>query len=132
MEADGEDPHVVNVMYPAGLEERYLRPAVRLEIGPLASWVPSSQREIRPYAAEVVRFKRRFYPCRWARYETAVAGNLRLLPRAEQVGALERDYRAMGVMIFGERVAFGEILRGLAEKEREVNGDSAGCERVGA
>lgn len=78
----------------AGLEERYLRPAVRLEIGPLASWVPSSRREIRPYAAEV-------FPG-----------------------------------VFGDAVcpvvAIAEILRGLGEMEREVNGESAGYERVGA
>ena len=193
VEADAEDAHVLNVRYPAAFREEYLRPEVRLEIGPLASWVPSSRREIRPYAAEefpgvfadplcgvvaidagrtfwekatilhaeahreresparysrhyydlyrmagsevgraaardvemlarVVEFKRRFYPARWASYETAAAGTLRLAPRAEQVAALERDYRRMGVMIFGEPVAFGEILRGMRELEAAVNG----------
>ena len=31
----------------------------------------------------------------------------------------------MGVMIFGELVPFAEILRGLGELEREINGDAA-------
>jgi hypothetical protein len=30
----------------------YIRPAVRLEIGPLASWVPSSVHGIKVYAAQ--------------------------------------------------------------------------------
>jgi hypothetical protein len=41
----------------AGFEvspEAYIRPEVRLEIGPLASWVPSATHVIRPYAFDVV------------------------------------------------------------------------------
>ncbi len=50
---DAEEPHTVNIAYPAAFSEAYLRPEVRLEIGPLASWVPSTSRTIQPYAAEV-------------------------------------------------------------------------------
>jgi hypothetical protein len=50
---DGDDPHTVNVFYPASFSEDYLRPRVLLEIGPLASWVPSASHTIQPYAAEV-------------------------------------------------------------------------------
>ena len=46
------DPHTVEIQYPAAFKASYIRPEVRLEIGPLASWVPSSQGTIRPYAAE--------------------------------------------------------------------------------
>ena len=49
---DEADPHTVNVKYPAAFTASYIRPDVRLEIGPLASWVPSGERFIRPYAAE--------------------------------------------------------------------------------
>jgi predicted nucleotidyltransferase component of viral defense system len=49
---DDEDPHTVNVFYPAAFEAGYIRPAVRLEIGPLASWVPSSSHSIKAYAAQ--------------------------------------------------------------------------------
>lgn len=49
---DADDAHTVNITYPAVFREEYLRPEVRLEIGPLASWVPSAEREIRPYAAD--------------------------------------------------------------------------------
>jgi hypothetical protein len=51
-EIDPNDPHTVNVGYPAAFSIAYIRPQVRLEIGPLASWVPSSARIIRSYAAE--------------------------------------------------------------------------------
>ena len=49
---DEDDPHTVNVFYPAAFEAAYIRPAVRLEIGPLASWVPSSAHSIKAYAAQ--------------------------------------------------------------------------------
>jgi len=45
-------PHTVNVFYPAVFEAGYIRPAVRLEIGPLASWVPSNSQSITAYAAQ--------------------------------------------------------------------------------
>ncbi|MGO8758033.1 MAG: nucleotidyl transferase AbiEii/AbiGii toxin family protein [Terracidiphilus sp.] len=48
---DESDPHTVNVRFPAAFSASYIRPEVRLEIGPLASWVPSSAQTIRPYAA---------------------------------------------------------------------------------
>jgi len=49
---DESDPQTVNVRFPAAFHASYIRPEVRLEIGPLASWVPSSVRTIRPYAAD--------------------------------------------------------------------------------
>ncbi|HMD86577.1 MAG TPA: nucleotidyl transferase AbiEii/AbiGii toxin family protein [Terriglobia bacterium] len=50
---DATDPHTVNVRYPASFAASYIRPEVRLEIGPLASWLPSGEHAIQPYAAEV-------------------------------------------------------------------------------
>jgi hypothetical protein len=50
---DPDDPHTVNIRYPAAFAETYIRPELRLEIGPLASWVPSATHEIRPYAFDV-------------------------------------------------------------------------------
>lgn len=50
---DGADLQVVNVRYPASFAEAYIRPEVRLEIGPLAAWVPSEQHTIQPYAAQI-------------------------------------------------------------------------------
>lgn len=48
---DMKDGHVINIRYPAAFPDAYLRPEVRLEIGPLASWFPFDSYEIRPYAA---------------------------------------------------------------------------------
>ena len=49
---DNDDPHVININYPAAFSDDYLRPEVRLEIGPLASWLPHESRRISCYAAE--------------------------------------------------------------------------------
>jgi len=47
-----DDPHVININYPAAFSDEYLRPEIRLEIGPLASWFPSDCYSVQPYAAE--------------------------------------------------------------------------------
>jgi len=49
---DAGDPHVIDINYPAAFPDDYLRPEVRLEIGPLASWLPYEERRISCYAAE--------------------------------------------------------------------------------
>lgn len=49
-----DNPEVVMIRYPSGFSSNYLRPEIRLEVGPLASWVPNAEYEIRPYAAEVL------------------------------------------------------------------------------
>ncbi len=51
---DPTDPHVINIQYAAAFSEAYIRPEVRLEIGPLASWVPSATHTIRPYAYDAL------------------------------------------------------------------------------
>lgn len=47
-----DDLHALNVIYPAAFSDAYLRPEVRLEIGPLAAWMPYDHYRITPYAAE--------------------------------------------------------------------------------
>ena len=51
---DHADGHTVNVGYPASFAVGYLRPEIRLEIGPLGSWLPSSEFTIQPYAAQAL------------------------------------------------------------------------------
>jgi hypothetical protein len=72
-----------------------------------------------PLLAQVVRHKETFYPSAWARYGLAQPGNLRLVPGKERLAALERDYRNMGVMIFGEPPPFNMIVGTLAELEQD-------------
>jgi hypothetical protein len=52
-QVDENEPQVVNITYPAAFSEAYIRPEVQLEIGPLASWVPSAAHTVRPYAFDV-------------------------------------------------------------------------------
>ncbi len=47
-----DDPHVIEVYYPAAFGSSAFTPEVKLEIGPLASWVPKGKHIVRPYAAE--------------------------------------------------------------------------------
>lgn len=49
---DTEDPHTINIIYPKAFASKYLRPQVRLEIGPLAAMLPMERRNVQPYAAK--------------------------------------------------------------------------------
>lgn len=49
---DSANPHAINIRYPAAFKDAYLRPEILLEIGPLASWLPSDVFAIQPYAAQ--------------------------------------------------------------------------------
>ena len=75
----------------------------------------------RELLARVVRHKRIFYPSAWARYDLAQLGTVRLLPENSRVTALRRDYREMGVMIFGEPPAFDALVAAIGELENELN-----------
>jgi hypothetical protein len=192
---DSSDPHVLNIYYPAAFSTTYLRPEIRLEIGPLASWFPSDQYPIHSYASEefphlfkqpdcnvkaikaertfwekvtilhqeahrpadkpqplrysrhyydlalmtksdvklaalanikqlqdVVKFKMRFYPSGWSRYETAKLGTLKLIPDAHVLASVRSDYVEMHTMIFGEYLPFDKIIATLRELENEING----------
>ncbi len=49
---DEDDAFNINVSYPTTFDDRYLRPEILLEIGPLASWLPYNSFEITSYAAK--------------------------------------------------------------------------------
>lgn len=70
---------------------------------------------------QVVKHKETFYPSGWARYDLARRGSLRLVPPENRIGALEQDYKKMGVMIFGEQPPFGWVLDRLDVLEKEIN-----------
>ena len=48
---DTNNLYAINIRYPAAFRDAYLRPEILLEIGPLASWLPSDNFVIQPYAA---------------------------------------------------------------------------------
>ncbi len=49
-----DNPEIISIRYPAAFANASLRPAIQLEVGPLASWAPNAEYEIRSYAAEVL------------------------------------------------------------------------------
>lgn len=49
VEAKAQD---VFIQYPRAFSLAAIQPQIRLEIGPLAAWLPNEEREIRPYAAD--------------------------------------------------------------------------------
>ncbi len=194
VEEDKKDHHILHVAYPDSFPDEYIAPRVKLEIGPLASWVPNDRYEITPYLHDVfpqqmkdckctlksikaertfwekvtilhheahrpesspvpirysrhyydmfmlsksfvkesalkdvkllesvVAFKNRFYPRGWARYDLAVPGTMKLIPPDHVLKFMERDYREMKNMIFGNYPSFDDIVNGLLTLEKEIN-----------
>ena len=85
---------------------------------------PSSQsaRSQLDLLERVASFKARFYPSKWARYDLARPGTLRLLPAEERTAELAADYRRMAVMYFQGPAAFAEIVAALRQAEEAING----------
>ena len=70
---------------------------------------------------DVVEFKSRFYPRRWAGYDQAKPGSFKLIPQEHVLKVMRKDYDAMQDMIFGRCPEFDEIIKGLTELEAEIN-----------
>jgi hypothetical protein len=51
---DSKDPHVLLVKYPESFPKSYITPHIKLEIGPLASWVPNDNFDIETYVGEAL------------------------------------------------------------------------------
>ena len=52
--SDAEDKHILYVTYPASCKKhKYIRPEIKLEIGPLASWLPYKEYPIVSYVSEI-------------------------------------------------------------------------------
>ena len=60
-------------------------------------------------------------PQRWKRFEEAVPGTLRFVPHGELRRAIERDYRAMASMIYGDAPSCGWIMDQLRSAEERAN-----------
>lgn len=50
--ADPADPHVLLVKYPKSFPKSYITPHIKLEIGPLASWIPNDKFAIETFFGE--------------------------------------------------------------------------------
>lgn len=69
----------------------------------------------------VVRWKSQFFGSSWASYDRAVPGTFRLVPPAERLPPLRRDYQAMRDMYLSEPASFDDVLAVLAETEARIN-----------
>ena len=70
---------------------------------------------------EVAKFKDKFYPRKWARYDLAKVGTLKLYPVAHSIQRLKDDYTQMKSMIYGNYPSFDEVLDGIKRLEDEIN-----------
>jgi len=69
----------------------------------------------------VVAWKSQFFGSGWARYDLAKPGTIRLVPPADRISALRRDYQAMKDMYLSEPESFDNVLAVLAELENRIN-----------
>lgn len=70
---------------------------------------------------QVGKFKAKFYPQKWAHYELAKFGTLRLTPPNYNLKSLQRDYAAMAGMIYGEKPEFKELMLEIIKIEQRLN-----------
>lgn len=73
---------------------------------------------------QVAAFKAKFYPQKWAHYELAKLGDLRLVPPDYNLKPLERDYTAMAGMIYGKRPGFNELMAEITKIEGSISSKS--------
>jgi hypothetical protein len=76
-----------------------------------------------PLLQDVVKYKTLFFNSTYAHYDECLRGELRLLPDAPVLSALETDYKAMLAksMIYGEIPSFEQIVNRLKQLETEIN-----------
>ena len=70
---------------------------------------------------QVAEFKRTFYPRKWAQYEYARIGTLKLVPAAHSLERLHSDYAMMQSMIFGNYPDFDQMMLSIKELETRIN-----------
>ena len=68
----------------------------------------------------VVEFKMKFYPRKWAQYELARPGTMKLCPPEYRYAALEEDYAVMQGMMFGECPSIADLMAFIRELEAEI------------
>ena len=70
---------------------------------------------------QVVDFKKKFYPRKWAKYEEAVPGTLKLVPPLYRFSDLAKDYKDMKEMFYGDYPEFDELMKMIKCLEDEIN-----------
>lgn len=69
----------------------------------------------------VADWKDRSFGRRWARYDMARHGTMRLVPPSSRTASLAADYEAMRPMFFTEPPPFADVLARLAAAEETIN-----------
>jgi hypothetical protein len=69
----------------------------------------------------VVKFKMKFYPRNWARYDLAKIGTIKLVPPDHIMKSLKTDYTNMKEMIYGNYPSFEEIMTKIQKLENKIN-----------
>ena len=188
------DPGTIYFSYPKTLHNNAILQEIRLEIGALAAWTPTTRANVQPYIdkcyptllqyknieilattdtrtfwekatilhqeanrplnskmpqrysrhyydlycmakkkvddkallevdllVKVADFKEKFYPRKWAKYDKARIGTLKLMPANHNIDVLKRDYENMKSMIFGYYPSFDELIGELKKVEVKIN-----------
>lgn len=71
--------------------------------------------------SDVVRNKVIYFPSKWANYDEAKIGTLRLYPNKIFIDKLRQDHRRMAEMFFGTPPDFNEILSAIQKIETIIN-----------
>jgi hypothetical protein len=71
--------------------------------------------------SDVVRNKVIYFPSKWANYDEAKIGTLRLYPNKLFTEQLKQDHRNMTEMFFGDAPDFDETLSAIENIERVIN-----------
>jgi hypothetical protein len=114
------------------LHAEYHRPAEKATTAPLSRHyydlalladTPYGERALRDVKLleRVVKHKALFFASKWAQYETARVGTLRLVPPEERLKGLSADYEKMKPMIFEDPPPFAKIIEQLRALEQRIN-----------
>lgn len=71
--------------------------------------------------ADVVTFKKKFYPSKKSHYESATLTEIKLVPSDELIPLLEKDFSEMQDMMLMEPPSFDQIINYLNELEQEIH-----------
>lgn len=70
---------------------------------------------------KVVKFKMKFYPRGWAKYEDANIKSIKLVPEHYRFKEIKADYENMHEMFFGNYPSFDELMNRIDELENEIH-----------
>lgn len=75
---------------------------------------------------KVANFKNKFYPRKWAEYDKARMGTLKLYPSSHHIDELRKDYTAMKSMIYGKYPKFETLMEEIRILEKKINSNKKG------